>query len=297
MRMILPSIFAIALLLSSAAGADPITLKLSFFTSDATVAYQAAIKPFGDAINRDGGNLVQIELYPSGTLGPVQKELPQLVLNSTADIAFIIPGQNPELFIDNAVIELPGLFRNVREATLAYTRLVEKGALAGYQDFFAIGVYATAPEVINSRKPLDTLADLKGQTIRTNNSTQRKALNKLGAVSRVLAFNETSAALAGADPIQLKLSFFASEQSKVYIDGIKPFVDAVNAEGKSLIAIEVHDAAALGELAEQPKLVLDNVTDIAWVVPGPTPYRFPDNELLELLRRVDAELATIRSTK
>jgi TRAP-type C4-dicarboxylate transport system substrate-binding protein len=196
LRTIRRSILALALLLSSAAGAEPITLKLSFFTSDSTVAYQTAIKPFVDAINRDGGNLIRIELYPSGTLGRVQKELPQLLRDGAADIAFVIPGQNPELFTDNAVIELPGLFRNVREATLTYTRLVQKGALAGYQDFFAIGVYATEPEIINSRKPLGTLADLKGQTIRTNNSTQAKALNKLGAMSRVLAFNETSAALA-----------------------------------------------------------------------------------------------------
>ena len=193
-RLSIPAL--VLLLLSATASAEPITLKLSFFTSDRTVAYQAAIKPFVDAINRNGGSLLRIEIYPSGTLGRVQKELPKLVLDGTADIAFIIPGQNPERFTDNAVVELPGLFHDVREATLTYSRLVANGVLAGYQDFFVIGVYATQPEIINSRKPLDSLAELKGQRIRTNNQTQARALATLGAVTRVLAFNETTSALA-----------------------------------------------------------------------------------------------------
>lgn len=190
-------IMAAALALSPAlAAAEPVTLKLSFFTSDRTVAYQTAIKPFVDAINGDAQGLLKIEVYFSGALGKVQKELPQQVLDGTADIAFIIPGQNPDLFVDNAVTELPGLFRNVREATLTYTRLVAAKALAGYEDFFVIGAFATSPEIINSRKPIRTLADLSGQKIRVNNPTQAMALAKLGALPVVLAFNETSPAIS-----------------------------------------------------------------------------------------------------
>ena len=196
-RTIVQFIFAAALLLPSAAGAEPIKLKLSFFTSDRSVAYRTAIKPFVDAINSDPRGLLEIKVYFSGALGKVQRELPQQVLDGTADIAFIIPGQNPELFTDNTAIELPGLFRDAREATLTYTRLVAAGALAGYEDFFVIGAYGTQPEIINSRKPINSLADLKGQRIRANNTTEATALAKLGVLPVVLAFNETSPALAG----------------------------------------------------------------------------------------------------
>lgn len=189
-------IAAVLALSPAIAAAEPITLKLSFFTSDRTVAYQSAIKPFVDAINNDDRHLLKIKVYFSGALGKVQKELPQQVLDGTADIAFIIPGQNPERFADNAVIELPGLFRNVREATLTYTRLVAANALAGYGDFFVIGAYATQPEIINSRKPIRTLTDLSGQKIRVNNPTQAMALARLGALPMVLAFNETSPAIS-----------------------------------------------------------------------------------------------------
>jgi TRAP-type C4-dicarboxylate transport system substrate-binding protein len=183
-------------MLPFAASAEPITLKLSFFTSDRTIAYLSAVKPFVDAINGEGEGLLRIEVYLSGTLGKVQQELPQLVLNGTADIAFVVPGQNPGRFIDDSVIELPGLFRNGREATLTYTRLVAANALAGYQDFFVIGAFATQPETIHSRKPIRSLADLKGQKIRVNNLTEATALAKLGALPLVLAFNETTRALS-----------------------------------------------------------------------------------------------------
>lgn len=176
--------------------ADPITLKLSFFTSDRSVAYEAAVKPFVDAINGDASRLLHIDVYLSGKLGRVQNELPQQVINGDVDIAFIVPGRNPERFRDTAVLELPGLFRDSREACLVYTRLIAAHALAGYDDFFVIGAYGTAPEVIHSRKSLTSLSDLKGQTLRVNNLVQAAAFAKLGALPAVLAFNDTSPAIS-----------------------------------------------------------------------------------------------------
>lgn len=178
------------------AAADPITLKLSFFTSDRSMAYQAVVKPFVDAVNREGGDRLRIQVYPSGSLGKVQKELPQLVLDGGADIAFIVPGQNPELFTDNAVIELPGLYRDAREASLVYTRLVHANLLAGYEGFFPVVTVATDPEPIHSRKNISSLSDIRGQKIRVNNPTGAVALAKLGALPIVLAFNETAPAIS-----------------------------------------------------------------------------------------------------
>lgn len=86
-----------------------------------------------------------------------------------------------------------------------------------------------------------------------------------------------------AAPIELKLSFFSSAQSGTFRSGVKPFVDAVNAEGKGLLAIKVYAGGVLSKTeAGQPKLLAEGDADIAWVVPGQTPYRFPDNQVLEL---------------
>lgn len=88
---------------------------------------------------------------------------------------------------------------------------------------------------------------------------------------------------AVAEPIELKLAYFAPEHFHSYQAGVKPFVDAINAKGKGVLAVKVYANGALGAaVAEQPQIVSDGRADIAFVVPGQTPYRFPDNLLLEM---------------
>jgi len=135
------TVVLIALLLPLAARAEPIKLKFSFFTSDRSYIYQNSIKPFVDAINKEGKGLVEIEMYFSGTISSVQADQPQLVTDGIADLALIVPGRTPQKFSDTAVMELPGLYRDQREASLVFTRLTEAGDLKGYENFFVVGAF------------------------------------------------------------------------------------------------------------------------------------------------------------
>jgi TRAP-type C4-dicarboxylate transport system substrate-binding protein len=178
---------AILLLWTGAAAAEPIRLKLSFFGSKNIETYQCGIKPFVDGINAEGQGLLAIEVYPDGKLAKEQADQPRLVIEGLADIAFIVPGQTPYRFPDNGLMEQPGLFRDIHEGTLAYTRLIAASALRGYDDFFVIGAYTSSPTFIHSRKPIEGLASLKGQKIRSNNPIEAEALERLGAIPTVLA--------------------------------------------------------------------------------------------------------------
>ncbi len=115
LRFAVRCIFAAALLLPAAAIADPVKLKLSFFTSDRSNVYQCHIKPFVDAVNADGEGLIHIDVYFSGAISKSMPEQPKLVADDTADIAIVVPGYTPQQFPDSAVMELPGLFRDKRE--------------------------------------------------------------------------------------------------------------------------------------------------------------------------------------
>lgn len=183
-------------LLTAATAAEPVKLKLAFFTSDRATIYLAAVKPFVDAVNTEAKGLIEIEVYFSGALGRPQSQQAQLVLDDVADIAFVVPGTTPERFYDNTVIELPGLFRNMREASLVYTRLVAASALKGYDDFYTIGAYAAGPESIHSRRPIAVLGDIKDMKIRANNLTEAAALEKLGARPVVMPVNLAAEAIS-----------------------------------------------------------------------------------------------------
>jgi TRAP-type C4-dicarboxylate transport system substrate-binding protein len=187
---------AIALTLPFAAGAEPIQLKLAYYGSEQGKIYLAGVKPFVDGVNTEGKGIVTIDVNFDGALGKAYAQQPRLVLDGLADIAYVTPGQTPYLFPDNGLLEQPGLFRDVREGTLVYTRLIAAGALRGYQDFFVIGAYTAAPNIIHSREPMPSLASIKGQKLRVNNAIEAEAMERLGAVPNVLDAPKVANAIA-----------------------------------------------------------------------------------------------------
>jgi TRAP-type C4-dicarboxylate transport system substrate-binding protein len=182
--------------LTTASVADPIKLKLSYFTSDREVLYRTAVKPFVDSVNAAANGLIEIEVFTSGSLGKSYPGQIQLVLDGVADFAFINPALTPERFSDDAVMELPGLFADVREASFVYTRLLVSGALRGYEDFFVVGALAGGPQSIHSRPSISSLKDLEGKKIRASNRTEAEVLEALGMSARVLPINQTAEAIS-----------------------------------------------------------------------------------------------------
>ena len=103
------------------------------------------------------------------------------------------------------------------------------------------------------------------------------------AVARyaMLAFALLPAA-AAAEPIKLKMAYFASDREPPYVSVLQPFAEAVNKQAKGVIEIVPYAGGALGRIfSQQAQLVLDGVADMAWVNPNLTPERFPDNDVLE----------------
>jgi TRAP-type C4-dicarboxylate transport system substrate-binding protein len=181
-------------LVSVSASADPIKLKFAYFSSDREQAYINTIRPFVDVVNEQAKGILEIEVYTSGTLGRNFAQQPQLVLDGTADLAWVNPGLTPELFPDNAVIELPGLFRDAREATL-YTRVAASQSLRGFENFFVVGTFGTEPLSIHVRQPVLSLKDLNGKKIRTNNPTESAVLKALGMLPEVMPINQVAEAI------------------------------------------------------------------------------------------------------
>jgi TRAP-type C4-dicarboxylate transport system substrate-binding protein len=187
---------ALSLLCPAAASCEPIRLKFSFFSSDRTVLYRAAVKPFVDAVNAEAKGLLEIDVYFSGALGKDLSKQSQMVLDGVADLAYVIPGMTADRFADNAVIELPGLYRDVREATLVFSGLVAAQRLRGYEDFVVIGAFATEPESIHIRPSIAGLSDLRDKRIRVNNAFEAAALEKLGMHPALMPINAAAEAIS-----------------------------------------------------------------------------------------------------
>jgi len=99
-----------------------------------------------------------------------------MVLDGVADMAWVNPGLTPDRFPDNDVLEFPGLFRDLKEATLVSTRVVASGALRGYDDFFVIAATANFPLMVHTRPPIGSPADFRGKILRVNNLIEGDAI-------------------------------------------------------------------------------------------------------------------------
>ena len=168
--------------LATDAQAQTQKFKFAVFTPDKEQTFISTMKPFSEAVGKESGGTCEIELYPNGALGRSPVQQAQMVLDGVADIAWIIASYTPGRFQENEVLELPGLFRDLTEGTQVFTRLVTSGQLKGYDDFFPIGLFATAPYSLHARFPINSVADLKGKKIRTAGAIEGAAIRALGAV-------------------------------------------------------------------------------------------------------------------
>jgi TRAP-type C4-dicarboxylate transport system substrate-binding protein len=128
-------------------------------------------------------------------LGRSYPQQAQQVLDGVADMAWVNPSLTPDLFPDNDVLEFPGLFRDMKEVTLVYSRLTAAEALRGYGDFFVISAVANFQLMIHTRPAIGSLADLRGKTLRVNNRIEGDTLKAIGITPVVMAVNEVALAI------------------------------------------------------------------------------------------------------
>lgn len=180
----------------SSSAADPTVLKLSFFTSDRELAFQAAVKPFVDCVNRAGEGVIRIEAYPSGGLGGNFSQQAELVQQGAVDIAFVNPALTPGRFPDQQAMQLPGMFRSVREATLVYNTLMSARAFGDLDKFVVIAALVNHPLIVHSRPPLASLADFRGKRLRASNVIDANVLKKFGAIPSLTPIHEITDAIS-----------------------------------------------------------------------------------------------------
>ena len=178
------------------AQAQPVKLKFAIFSPDKEATFLSVFKPFAEAVNKDAAGLVEIDLFPNGALGRSPVQQAQMVLDGVADLAWIIASYTPGRFQENEVFELPGIFADLREATLVFTRLVNAGKIRGYDDFFPIGLFGTAPYSLHSRSAINSITDIKGKKIRTSGAIESETIKALGAVAIGMPVTEVPEAIS-----------------------------------------------------------------------------------------------------
>ena len=175
---------------------QPVKLKMATFSPDTERLFNTVKKPWAAAVNKAAGGAIEIELYPNGALGRAPQQQAQMVMDGVADIGFIVPPFTPGRFPDTEVIELPGMFQDLAQATRVYTNLVRNGVIKDYGDYVPIAMWGTPPFSLHSNFPINTVKDLKNKRVRGSGVIQIESLKGLGAVTVGMPPTEVPEALS-----------------------------------------------------------------------------------------------------
>lgn len=180
---------------SLAAGAQE-KLKFAVFTPDAELTHQIVMKPWAARVNKDAAGAVQIDTFPNGALGRNPGLQTKMLNDGIADIAWVIPSYTPGVYLDDDVFELPNIIQDSTEGSVAAWRLLQKGMLRGYDQYYMIGLFTTSPYTFHTNYKVTKGADLKGKKIRGVGAISTESIKALGAVPEGMPFTQLVEAIS-----------------------------------------------------------------------------------------------------
>lgn len=196
MRKILFAAGALAATSLAAGASAQEKLKFAVFTPDAELTHQIVMKPWAARVNKDAGGAVQIDTFPNGALGRNPGLQTKMLNDGIADIAWVIPSYTPGVYLDDDVFELPNIIQNSVEGSVAAWRLLQKGMLRGYDQYYMIGLFTSSPYTFHTNYKVTKGADLKGKKIRGVGAISTESIKALGAVPEGMPFTQLVEAIS-----------------------------------------------------------------------------------------------------
>ncbi len=188
---------ALACGFGASATAQQYTMKISSpSTNDITTEWMKLMKA---GIEGRSGGRIKVEGYPANQLGQLPRAVEGVALGTIevtiSAIGFFV-GLEPRF----EALEVPGLFEDIRHGIRVLADPEAKRVIASFgasKGIEPLWVGIQAPIAVVSHKPVRTLADLKGQKLRTPGPTpiHMEPLRRLGAAPLAMALGEALPAM------------------------------------------------------------------------------------------------------
>ena len=156
---------------------------LRFATTNAPTAHLnvQVLVPWAARINAEGKGIVRIDVSHGTTLAD-HSNFYSRVLNDVIQIGWGLQGTIGGKFPLTEVVSLPFLSQKSEDSSAALWRLYNSGKLAKeYREVEILGMVVFPQLSIHSRKPIKSLADVKGLKIRAGSNVGSQVIQGLGA--------------------------------------------------------------------------------------------------------------------
>jgi len=182
---------------ASALAAQEHRFTLHHFLGPTASAHSEMLVPWAERVAELSGGRVDIEIYPSMTLGGRPPELVTQARDGVVDIVWTVNGYTPGLFPRSEVIELPNVFENdARAANLALHDLFEDDLAVEYRGLKVLFLHVHGGMALQTRdRAIRNPADVRGLRLRTPSRTGAWSIEALGAAPVAMPVTELPAAL------------------------------------------------------------------------------------------------------
>jgi TRAP-type C4-dicarboxylate transport system substrate-binding protein len=168
-------------LMSGAALAQQVTLRLhQMLPAQATIPAKAII-PWAQKVEKDSGGRIRVQLFHSMQLGGAPPQLFDQAKDGVVDITWTVLGYTPGRFNKAEVFELPFMSSNAEASSRAFHEYVEKFAADEFKDIKILAVHTHGPGLFHTKTPVTGLESLRGMKIRGGSRVISNMLGKLGA--------------------------------------------------------------------------------------------------------------------
>ncbi len=187
---------ALAAAAPAPAGADPIQLKFAFPGAPQAAIYTHGVVPWTKEVEKASGGTITIKTYAGQSLASLTNVYDR-INNGVADFGFALLGLFAQQFPKTTVVTMPFEARNPHEAAVAMWHLYEKGVISDeYKSVRPLAIAAFTNVAIHSRKPIHSMADLKGLRIALNSRVLGEVIERLGGTPVTMPPTELYQALS-----------------------------------------------------------------------------------------------------
>jgi TRAP-type C4-dicarboxylate transport system substrate-binding protein len=179
-----------AVLLTSAASAEPIQLKFSNPGVPTGHIQLRIVAPLAEKITADSAGTVEVKLFPGPSLGAFPVIFDRL-LNGVTDMTFGLLGPISSQFPKSMVASLPFETQNATQGSIALWRLIEGGVVA--DEWARVKPLATVvfPNAgFHSRKTIRNLDDMRGLKLSVQSRLAAESVERLGGAPVTLAVTD-----------------------------------------------------------------------------------------------------------
>mgnify|MGYP000653878926 CR=1 FL=1 len=179
--------------------AQTVTLKVHHFLPAGSAAQTMFIKPWCDKIAAESGDKLKCQIYPSMQLGGTPPQLFDQVKDGLADVVWVLPGYTAGRFPLSEVFELPFMMQNPEATSKALWDFVHANPNVAneFKDVKLIAMHVHGDGVFHmTKKPINTMADIKGLKLLAPTRQTNKLLPALGATPDAIPVPQVSEALS-----------------------------------------------------------------------------------------------------